>query len=150
MTRTANLVALIRDDMTTVKCKFEDFGKHYTFKCPLPLASHLSGGDAVLVRSRNEIQIVTVVEVDVEPDIDAEAQYDYKWVFDRVRTEVLDTLEDEDRKLADRLSGMRRRHLRAQTMQALGLDPNHSTRQLLDDQVAKQKPTHQSCWKDAE
>ena len=145
MTRTNNLVALIRDDMTTVKCQFEDFGKQYTFKCPLPLADQLSEGDAVLVRTQGEIKIVTVVEVDSEPDIDADAKYDYKWIFDRVRTDILETLEDEDRQLAARLGGMRRQHLRAQTMQALGLDPNQSTRQLL----AQPKP-HQSCWKDAD
>lgn len=129
-----NAVALIRDDVTTIAGQFLhqkcDNDRVYTFKAKRSLARSLNPGDHVLVISQRGLSILVVQAVHDQPQIDAHDAITYRWAFQRVDEQQLESLERQDRELRERLKAKQRQHVRQQTLDALGMTESEVQRTL--------------------
>lgn len=80
--RMSHLLTLLQDDYTTIRVRFKETAKLYTYKVPKSMV--LEVGDMVVVPTRDEFSLATVHRIDDEPDIDVTRPYEIKWVVQRV------------------------------------------------------------------
>lgn len=80
----ANHVALMRDDVTTLQATVGGSAKLYTFKVTRDLAATLGPGDFVVASVRGEPAVVEVDTIHDHPRIDPHAQFYYRWVTMKV------------------------------------------------------------------
>lgn len=96
MAHISNLAALRLLNITTVQASFSKGaidGRTYTFKCSRALAAQLKPGDLVVADSAKGYSVVWVHSVDQTPQIDPDAPYPYRWIFQKVDLEALDTYQ---------------------------------------------------------
>lgn len=116
-----NAAALVRNDITTITVR-HDNGKHYTYKCLRTLAESLTPEESLVnVYNARGYTLGTVVYVDSEPEISPDADFEYRWAFQRVRTETAKRLEAEDEAVARKLEKRKARAYRDQILSQLGV-----------------------------
>ena len=96
------LVALLqsRRGMTTASVGFDGTrGTMYTYKVPPHLT--LEKGDTVVVQvgSNNTFKVGKVTKVDAIADIDPAAEFEYRWVIQKVDTDFVRAMEEEEQLL---------------------------------------------------
>lgn len=122
-----NAALLIRDDITTIKCRFDNGGPLYTYICPLDVAMHLNEGDFVITRGRSghspfNLAVRQVVSIDDEPDIDLEFNKEYRWAVQKVDIERLNQYEQEQKHIQKQLQQKQVSSTRQQVAQMFGVD----------------------------
>lgn len=127
----ANAAALVRDDITTLGLTHHGDSTIYTYKCLRSLAETLKLRDSVVVVNTNGIRLGVVTKIDEEPDIDAFDKYTLCWAFQRVDTELLQTLEEQDSEIAKKIEAKQRENVRRQVLTALGFTDPTSIQELL-------------------
>lgn len=132
-----NCALLVRDDIKTVKVKFANAGRTYTYLLPPHIeAGDLTEGDALLVYRDTvaDIAVAYFVRVDEHPDIDPNSDINYKWVMaslaaEHTRLAKLDELTDTiEQKLKIQQAG----NVRDQILRQFGIE---SAAQLLEDKT---------------
>lgn len=113
---------LARDDTTTVECFFNNGGKKYTFLILKKEAQYLTSGDYVIVSTQNGLQVAQVYKVHEESRIDTDAGFKYQWAFQKVYTHRVDELEEQQRKIEEKLREYQRRSVRSQVLDKFGAD----------------------------
>lgn len=130
--RLESYAALVRDDVTTLACSFPGSGgTSYTFLCTRALADTLAVDDSVIVESVKGSQAVRIREVHLEPMIDPEDGIEYRWAFQKVDRDALQTQLDLQAKITDKLRERRKLSQRQQALAALGItDTQHFLAQI--------------------
>ncbi len=77
----------------TVSLKIQGFARDYTFKHRLDLAL----GDYVLCQIKGGVVLGKVSRVHEEVELEEESLFKYKWAFQKVNIEGLDSLNAEDK-----------------------------------------------------
>lgn len=115
-----NSVILLDDNFTTVKVRYGDNTKVYTYACAKEVANTLKPGDLAIVDNFRGPQIVNVESVDVESDLDmAENSNRIRFILCRVPMELTERLEIQFEEKVRVLNRQKRLAAKQQLRQAL-------------------------------
>ena len=126
-TKYENLVAVLNDNITTVKIRFYSGDKLYTYKCPVKIADTLEVGDQVLPEKAGEVLGINggyVAEIDFEADIDPQSRIAYRWVIQKVDRTIYDREVALEAANVEKLKKERRQQVKRQFVESMGLDKN--------------------------
>ncbi len=128
----AAAAVLVAEGVTTIKCKGDlTQSLAYTYKATRELVEQLSEGDLVLVECKSDCTGFTLsrfVGADDSADVSLDGDVDYKWAVARVENPdaTFQHLKSAEDQIVSRLKAARRANVRAQSLNALGIDPDTS------------------------
>jgi len=120
-TELRNTAAMLSEDIVTVTATIHEAERPHTFLCPRDLAQHLSAHDLVVAQVRDGHKIVTVDEVHDECLLNDPSNVQYKWILQKVDTNVEHQLNEWLDGAAKALYDLERKAARKKMLEDFGL-----------------------------
>ena len=119
-----NLAAYADENIVTVTVGIQEnnsYRGNYTFLCQKELAKNLDKDSIVLAESMYGICVCKVKEIHDFADVNVEADYTYRWIFQSLDTESLDSFNKWQKNVAETLKGKERAARQRQVFEAMGM-----------------------------
>jgi hypothetical protein len=117
------IVALVSDELTTVKCKWKGSTGQYTFMILKSLAEKLEKDDWVVAHTaKQKYAAVQVVEIHKKSEVDIDFDHDYDFVFQKVDVAGYDALEDKMQEMVNKINDAQVAATQETVLKAMGLE----------------------------
>ncbi len=128
-----NICSLFQDNFKTISVQFQEGYKLYTYKCLKDV--EIEDGDTVVVFARNEYKCATVKAVHENSEIDYDSNITYKWIVQKVDTNLHDEILESEAKFAKAFKQIRKKALKKKAVDQFKEFLGEDEKTLLDDAI---------------